>query len=182
MPLCGQLAQAPPRSRRRPCRPRRGPGRRRSRRTGPLRPRASRRCARPVPNRSPPAGWESRRRPRAPALPAARCSADCAGIQLDLELALVRCIRVLAILGAPDLLGHALHARNRRQARGDALRPRARSRRVKSPAAARRARSDSSRESPAAAVRRAPAAAPGPSSPLDEHQRQHQLRARRERG
>ena len=39
-------------------------------------------------------------------------------VDLNLELALVRRIRVLAVLGAPDLLGDALDAGNRDQALG----------------------------------------------------------------
>ena len=83
-----------------------------------------------------------------------------ARVDLDLELALVRRVRILAVLGAADLLGDALHAGNRRQARGDALRRRARFPRARCRAAARRARSDSSRGNPAAGARRAAAAAP----------------------
>ncbi len=42
-------------------------------------------------------------------------------IDLHLELALVRGIRILAVLGPPDLLGNALHAGNRHQPSGDSL-------------------------------------------------------------
>ena len=41
-------------------------------------------------------------------------------VELNLELTFVRCIRILAVFRAPDLLGHALDAWNRRQPLGNA--------------------------------------------------------------
>ena len=80
-------------------------------------------------------------------------------IDLHLELALVRRVRILAVLGAADLLGDALDARNLRERFRDVLRRCARFRRSRCRDEATRARSDSSRENPAAGARRAAAAA-----------------------
>ncbi len=87
-------------------------------------------------------------------------------IDLHFELALVRRVRILAVLGAADLLGDALHARNLRQRLRDVLRRCARFRRSRCRAAAMRARSDSSRGNPAAGARRAAAAARCRAMPL----------------
>ena len=79
-------------------------------------------------------------------------------IDLHFELALVRRIRILAVLGAADLLGDALDARNLRQRLRDAFADARGFGERDARAAARRARSDSSRENPAAGARRAAAA------------------------